>query len=328
PRGALGGREAGAKLPPLEGQHGHRQRRGLQHLQLPAAHPRGRELHLRHRRSDHQCETGRGPEPVRRPLPDGGPGDLQPGQRQPPSAVLRERSTRPRRPARSDTGAHRGKPEPELGTATDLPARANHPLRGEVHLLMDATRTREGFIMNATRFLGAMTVLVAASGCKDAAEAPCLIQRPPLGGYTMKFTLQGAAPAGCEATLPGIFGDNWRMDMYADRAVYMKSDFMLYPEDGGDPDHPVLGQGTLPDGRVDGICPIPDVTEMRSDTDPFGNGQLTLAYHAHDMRFLSGARYQGATFEAVVDVTMGTCTAAYDVQAITPSQTGGTCVSD
>jgi hypothetical protein len=193
---------------------------------------------------------------------------------------------------------------------------------------MNATRTREGFIMNATRFLVAMTVLVVAAGCQSAAEAPCLIQRPPLGGYTMKFTLQGAAPAGCDTILPAILGDNWRMDGYADRAVYMKSDFMLYPEDGGDPNHPVLGQGTLSAEPVDGICTIPDVTEMRSDTDPFGIGQLTLAYHAHDMRFLSGARYQGSTFEAVVDVTIGACTAPYDVQGLTPSQQGGTCVTD
>jgi hypothetical protein len=193
---------------------------------------------------------------------------------------------------------------------------------------MDATPTREGLTMNATRLLVAVTTLALASACGSAAPAPCLIQRPPLGGYTMKFTLQGAPPAGCENILPAIFGDNWRMDAYADRAIYMKSDAMLYPEDGGDPDHPVLGQGTLSQEPVDDICTIPDVTEMRSDTDPFGIGQLTLAYHAHDLRFLSGARYQGATFEAVVEVTMGTCSASYEVQALTPSQTGGTCLTD
>src|SRR5262249_11784314 len=263
--------------------------------------------------TDHQREAGTGPHPVRRAMHDCRPGDLRPGQRQSPEAVLRQRGSRHRRAPRSDPGPHRGKPEPELGSATPVPARTNHPLRGEVHLLMNATRTSERLTMNATRLFVAVTALALFPACKDAAEAPCLIQRPPLGGYTMKFTLHGAAPAGCEAILPAIFADNWRMDMYADRAVYMKSDLMLYPEDGGDPNHPVLGQGTLSEVPVDDICVIPDVTEMRSDTDPLGIGQDTLAYHAHDMRFLSGARYQGATFEATVDVTMGSCTAPYAV---------------
>ena len=168
------------------------------------------------------------------------------------------------------------------------------------------------------------------AACKDAALAPCLIQRPPLGGYTMKFTLPGAAPAGCENLMPPIFGDNWRIDGYSDHQIYMKSDLMLYPQDGGDPDpsHSVLGKGILPDEPTNGICTIPDVTEMRSDTDPLGTGQAEFAYHAHGMNFLSGARYQGSEFEAQVDVTIGSCTATYSVQALTPTQIGGTCVTD
>ncbi len=182
--------------------------------------------------------------------------------------------------------------------------------------------------MNSLRPVVSAGLLALLAGCQDAAPAPCLIQRPPLGGYTMKLTLQGTPPAGCDAILPPIFGDNWRLDGYTDRAIYMKSDLMPYPPEGGDPDHPVLGQGTLSEEPVDGICTIPDVTEMRSDTDPFGIGQPTLAYHAHDMRFLSGARYQGSEFEATVEVTIGACTATYQAQALTPTQTGGTCVTD
>ena len=90
----------------------------------------------------------------------------------------------------------------------------------------------------------------------------------------------------------------------------------------------MLGVGTLSDEPVDGICTIPDVTEMRTDIDPLGIGQPTLAYHAHNLRFLSGARYQGAEFEATVDVTLGSCTGTYEVQALTPTQTGGTCITD
>lgn len=171
-------------------------------------------------------------------------------------------------------------------------------------------------------------LLASLAECQSAAPAPCLIQRPSLGGYTMKLTLQGTPPSGCEATLPPIFGDNWRLDGYSDRAIYMKSDLIPWPPEGGNPDLPVLGMGTLSEEPVDGICTIPDVTEMRTDIDPLGIGQPTLAYHAHDMRFLSGARYQGAEFEATVDVTLGSCTGTYEAQALTPTQTGGTCVTD
>lgn len=171
-------------------------------------------------------------------------------------------------------------------------------------------------------------LLAALAGCQSAAPAPCLIQRPGLGGYTMKLTLQSAPPAGCETILPPIFGDNWRLDGYSDRAIYVKSDLIPWPPEGGSPDLPVLGMGTLSEEPVDGICTIPDVTEMRTDIDPLGIGQPTLAYHAHDLRFLSGARYQGAEFEATVDVTLGSCTGTYEVQALTPTQTGGTCLTD
>jgi len=171
-------------------------------------------------------------------------------------------------------------------------------------------------------------VLASLAGCQSAAPAPCLIQRPSLGGYTMKLTLQGTPPAGCEAILPPIFGDNWRLDGYSDRAIYMKSDLIPWPPEGGNPNLPVLGKGTLSEEPVDGICTIPDATEMETDVDPLGIGQPTLAYHAHDMRFLSGARYQGAEFEATVEVTLGSCTGTYQAQALTPTQTGGTCLSD
>lgn len=182
--------------------------------------------------------------------------------------------------------------------------------------------------MHSNRSVTLAALLALLAACQSAAPAPCLIQRPSLGGYTLKLTLQGSPPAGCETILPSIFGDNWRMDGYSDRAVYVKSDLMPWPPEGGNPNLPILGVGTLSEEPVDGICTIPDVSQMETDVDPFGIGQPTLAYHAHDMRFLSGARYQGSTFEATVDVTIGSCTATYQVQALTPTQTGGTCLTD
>ena len=172
--------------------------------------------------------------------------------------------------------------------------------------------------------------LVALTGCPTAAPAPCLIQRPPLQGYTIKFSLQGAAPAGCENILPTTYGDNWRFDGFTDQAIWVKSDSMPYPDDGG-PNSPVLGHGTMsavPD--ADNICTIPDVTPMTSDTDVLGLGLNNLVYHPKNLRFLDGARYQGSTFEGDVDITFGTCTGSYKMQGLTPSPIGfiGPCVDD
>jgi hypothetical protein len=167
-------------------------------------------------------------------------------------------------------------------------------------------------------------------GCPTAAPSPCLIQRPPLAGYTMKFTLQGTPPAGCETVLPPIYADNWRLDGYSAGEVWMKADSMPYPDNGG-AQSPVLGHGTLsaaPDADL--ICTIPDVTPMTSTEDPLGLGFSNYAYHAKNMRFLDGARYQGSTFEADVDITFGTCTGTYKAQALTPSPIGaiGPCDTD
>ncbi len=185
-----------------------------------------------------------------------------------------------------------------------------------------------------SRASGLLAVLslaaVVLTGCPTAAPAPCLIQRPPLQGYTIKFTLQGTPAAGCENVLPPIYADNWRFDGFNDRAIYVKSDSMPYPDTGG-PSSPVLGHGTIdavPDSND--ICTVPDITPMTSDTDVLGLGLDTLVYHAKNVHFLDGARYQGSEFEADVDITFGTCTGTYKAQGLTPSPIGfiGPCDTD
>ena len=142
------------------------------------------------------------------------------------------------------------------------------------------------------------TLSTGLLGCPTAAPAPCIIQRPPLQGYTMKFTLTSTPAAGCENTLPAIFGDNWRFDGFAENEIWVKSDSMAYPDEGG-PTSPVLGNGTLssvPDADL--ICTIPDMTPMHSPDAPWiGPPTIDLTYHAKNLRFLDGARYQGSTFE-------------------------------
>jgi hypothetical protein len=190
-----------------------------------------------------------------------------------------------------------------------------------------------------TRISGLHAVLLSAvslavlTGCPTAAPAPCLIQRPPLQGYTMKFDLQGTAPAGCETVLPTTFADNWRFDGFSDRAIWVKSDSIPYPDgDEGGPSSLVLGHGTMSDvPDADDICTIPDMTSFGGEAPDFPvSGTINLSYHAKNLRFLDGARYQGSTFEGDVDATFGSCTGTYKVQGLTPSPIGliGPCEDD
>jgi len=179
-----------------------------------------------------------------------------------------------------------------------------------------------------TRASGLHAVLLAAvslavlTGCPTAAPAPCLIQRPPLQGYTIHFVLQGSAPAGCEATLPAEFGDNWRFDGFSEQAIWVKSDSIPYPDgDDGGPTSLALGHGTMSENPdADNICTIPDMTSFGGEAPDFPvSGTINISYHAKNLRFLDGARYQGSTFEGDVDATFGTCTGTYKVQGLTPS---------
>jgi len=155
------------------------------------------------------------------------------------------------------------------------------------------------------------------AGC-SAAPAPCLIQRPALGGYQNKFTIVAAKPA-----CPDIFADNLRWDKYTAGLVVAKSDSMPYntdtnPDQGGDPNlaHSPLGSGTMTDAPdSNNICTVPSLTHMQSDTSFLG----ALQYDFTDIHFLDGARYQGSTYEAKVHVVMDACNADYTVQALTPS---------
>ena len=175
--------------------------------------------------------------------------------------------------------------------------------------------------------------LVALTGCPDAAPAPCLIQRPFLQGYTIKFILEGSPPAGCEDVLPSTFADNWRFDGFDAHQIWVKSDSIPYPPgDEGGPNSAVLGNGTfdeVPD--ADNICTIAEMTSFGGEAPEFPVlGTTNITYHPTNLRFLDGARYQGSTFEGTVEATFGTCTGTYSVQALSPSPIGfiGPCEDD
>ena len=181
--------------------------------------------------------------------------------------------------------------------------------------------------MHARRLPAALLSLLLA-GC-SAAPAPCLIQRVLLGGYTLRLDRQGPPAGGCEANLPATFGDNWTFEAYPDGSVGVTSDRI---ELGGDTAHQGLGTGKLTATEPDAqnYCYVTDVSEMRGDVNPFGlpAGQERLSYVPSRLTFLDGATYQGSTFEAQVQVTVGTCTGTYLAQALTPSQVGRPCSDD
>src|SRR5262249_37054537 len=64
----------------------------------------------------------------------------------------------------------------------------------------------------------------------------------------------------------------------------------------------------------EGFCGIPSLSTMSDDQ----SGTL-LSYATRDLRFLGAPAYQGAEFEAKVTMTVGSCVAEYDVQALSPA---------
>ena len=167
--------------------------------------------------------------------------------------------------------------------------------------------------------------LAFLAACQSAAEGA--VPDPAAAAGRLHHEVHAAryATGGLRDAAPSIFGDNWRMDGYSDRAVYMKSDLDALsagrrrPRPGargagqGHPQRSAAGR-YLHHPRRD-----PDAVRHRPAGDRRGRARLPRPRHA----LPQWARYQGSTFEAQVDVTIGSCTATYDVQALTPTQTGG-----
>src|SRR5262249_2416850 len=173
------------------------------------------------------------------------------------------------------------------------------------------------------RFLLTGALAVASAGCQSAAPTPCIIQSPLLGGYTVRFTLQGSPPAGCENGLPPVYADFWKMDTFPNNEIINHPISMPYADRGGDPVHDPLGTGTLskePDDQS--YCYIPTMSEMRGDVDPLGlgPGQEKYSIVVSKLTFLDGAKYQGAQFEGDATITFGSCTGQYKILAVTPGQ--------
>lgn len=166
----------------------------------------------------------------------------------------------------------------------------------------------------------AASALVLQTGCPALAPASCqtlaTVPTPAASdGYVLRFVRSSAASAGCDTATPGEMSDVWVFNTNADGIVLAHSVQMPLPD--GEPTPPgLVGSGTFarPEVDADGFCEVPSLSTMSDSR----TGTL-LSYEARTLRFLGAPAYQGAEFEGTVTVTVGTCVADYDVQALSPA---------
>ena len=327
PLGHLARREDRPQLPAGEGLGPHRRGRGLQPLQLPAAGRGGRELHPRLRRPDPGRQAGQRSDRVWRDLPQRVGGQLRPRQRLTPPASGRSqfahRGSDPGRIAEPERSPLLTGCQPHLGQTDQLPAGPSVPLQPPGELLAmntipevsAATLKRAPLLMVAA---AASTVIMLA-GCPSEAPADCqtLTTLPtPVAqdGYVLRFVRAGAASTGCETATPEEMSDVWVFNTVADSKVLAHSVSMPFPDVDTLPPN-LIGSGTFTNRETDtdGFCYLSSLTTMSDSS----SGTL-LSYAARNMRWLGGAAYQGAEFESDVTVTVGSCSADYRVQALSP----------
>jgi hypothetical protein len=165
----------------------------------------------------------------------------------------------------------------------------------------------------------ASTVLILA-GCPSAVPADCqtlaTIPTPVAqDGYVLRFVRASALSAGCETSTPEEMSDVWVFNTVADSKILAHSVSMPFPDVDSLPPN-LIGSGTFTtrEADADDFCYVSSLTTMSDSS----TGTL-LSYATRNMRFLGGATFQGAEFEADVTVTMGTCSADYRVQALSPA---------
>jgi len=163
-------------------------------------------------------------------------------------------------------------------------------------------------------------LLLMLQGCAEAIPTACqtLFSAPNevvSDGYVLRFVRTGPAADGCESATPAETSDLWLFSTLAESVVAAHSVAMPFPE--GEPAPAgLVGTGTFARPQVDsdGFCDIPSLSTMTDDR----SGTL-LSYETRDMRFLGAPAYQSAEFEAKLTMTVGSCVAEYDVQALSPA---------
>jgi hypothetical protein len=169
-----------------------------------------------------------------------------------------------------------------------------------------------------THALGIVAVIAVgllASGCPSTVQADCQALPSAQGGYVLHLIRSGAAAAGCDAQTPPEMSDVWVFDTLFDSQIRAHSVAMPFPDVDTLPTNLIgAGKFTTREADANNRCFVTSLTTM-SDT---SSGTL-LSYTTSNMEWLGGAAYQGAEFQATVAVTVGTCTATYSTQAMSPA---------
>jgi len=155
-----------------------------------------------------------------------------------------------------------------------------------------------------------------ATGCASVVRADCQTMPSAQGGYVLRFTRSGDAIAGCETQTPAEMSDVWIFDTLAESQIRAHSVSMPYPDPPPDTLPPnLIGAGKFTTQEADSSdrCRVESLTTMSDDS----SGTL-LSYEVSNMEWLGGATYQGAEFQTDVRVTVGSCTADYTAQALSP----------
>jgi hypothetical protein len=162
--------------------------------------------------------------------------------------------------------------------------------------------------------------VLALTGCPSAVPPDCqtlttLPTATASDGYVLHFVRSGAAAAGCDTQTPEEMSDVWVFNTVADSKILAHSVSMPFPDVDTLPPN-LIGSGTFTtrDSDADDFCYVTSLTTMSDSS----SGTL-LSYATRNMRFLGGADFQGAEFESDVTVTVGSCSADYRVQALSPA---------
>jgi len=197
-------------------------------------------------------------------------------------------------------------------------------------------------VLNA---LASIVVLAVLAGC-SAAPAPCIIQRPPLGGYTIEFTRVGVAPSGCAdldvlggqtasgPSSPSNWVDNLRFDLYFGNKIVFKSDSLPFDtttDSSGTPlaDSALIATAATPlptDPTAEGnelYCTATNFNEITGFPafSPLGlsGSEASYGITVTSAKFLNGATYQGSQLQVEATISFGSCSATYQGIGVTPS---------
>ena len=172
-------------------------------------------------------------------------------------------------------------------------------------------------IRDGIALAAALVSALITAGCSATVGSECQTLAAVQGGYIVRFTRSTDAAAGCETQTPSELADVWVFDTLANSEIRAHPVSMPYPDPPPDTlPQTLIGAGRFVTRQADSNdrCRVASLTTMSDDS----SGTL-LSYAVSNMEWLGGPAYQGAEFQTDVVVTVGSCTAPYKAQALSPA---------